>query len=343
MMTAIQSPGSIQLGISDKISPLTKVYNALPSFYTQYSVNGAIVQYTEGNFGCFFRQELHNKDWIIGWMNIFITHPQVLCVVSALPVVTLQLNLEGSFCTKYGPLMTSPGECSLLYIPPRSKHRCYFKKGNYETVFISFSSRYLEIFMDQHPLLHTLYQNQQQHGPNTAALPFFYLPPLGLEILHKIRHCNQEGPLRQFRLQCWINELLLLYFTSIEQMNKPTAKHKADQEKRLQIVEDYIKKNYQSRITIPELSRIAGLNTTSFEKGFKKLFRRNPREHLEHYRIEQAAHLLKTTTQSVKEITYAIGFTDPNHFSQVFKKHFNCTPISFRKNGEPLHTNISNR
>jgi AraC-like DNA-binding protein len=36
-------------------------------------------------------------------------------------------------------------------------------------------------------------------------------------------------------------------------------------------------------------------------------------------------------TQSVSEVSFAIGFEDPSYFGRFFKKHTGMTPTEFRK------------
>ena len=49
------------------------------------------------------------------------------------------------------------------------------------------------------------------------------------------------------------------------------------------------------------------------------------------YIIEEAKVLLKTSSQTVSEISYILGFEYPNYFSRLFKKKTNLSPSDFRK------------
>jgi AraC family transcriptional regulator, transcriptional activator of pobA len=44
----------------------------------------------------------------------------------------------------------------------------------------------------------------------------------------------------------------------------------------------------------------------------------------------EAQRLLRWTDMSVKEISYAVGFTDPFHFSRTFKRHYGSSPQDYR-------------
>ena len=46
--------------------------------------------------------------------------------------------------------------------------------------------------------------------------------------------------------------------------------------------------------------------------------------------IAQARHHLTTTTDTVSQIAYALGFEYPQYFSRLFKKQTGLTPQEFR-------------
>jgi AraC-like DNA-binding protein len=57
----------------------------------------------------------------------------------------------------------------------------------------------------------------------------------------------------------------------------------------------------------------------------------NAQQHIHSYLIERAKTLLKTTTLSVNEIAYQLGFDYPQYFSRLFKQKVGTTPLKFRE------------
>lgn len=47
-------------------------------------------------------------------------------------------------------------------------------------------------------------------------------------------------------------------------------------------------------------------------------------------RMEEAARPLRETDEKTYRIAEATGFSDPNYFSYVFKRHFGLSPSKFR-------------
>jgi len=49
-------------------------------------------------------------------------------------------------------------------------------------------------------------------------------------------------------------------------------------------------------------------------------------------RLKKAKYLLNNEDLTISEITYMVGFSNPNYFSTVFKSKYGCTPSDFKKN-----------
>ncbi|NMB95056.1 MAG: helix-turn-helix transcriptional regulator [Clostridiaceae bacterium] len=56
-------------------------------------------------------------------------------------------------------------------------------------------------------------------------------------------------------------------------------------------------------------------------------------EYINIFRIDQAERLLKNTDMNITEVSLAIGFSDSNYFSRIFKKYKNVPPSEKNKEG----------
>jgi AraC-like DNA-binding protein len=54
------------------------------------------------------------------------------------------------------------------------------------------------------------------------------------------------------------------------------------------------------------------------------------KEHIHNYVVEQAKNKLLSTTSSISEIAFDLGFEYPQHFSKIFKKKTSMSPKEYR-------------
>lgn len=118
----------------------------------------------------------------------------------------------------------------------------------------------------------------------------------------------------------FLNNLLLLIIEMYDNENTPAIK----------LACDYIDDHYQDDISLEDVANYCNLSTFYFSKIFKKEKRQNFINYLTGIRIKRAKTLLEESNLSIKEITNAIGYKDPNYFTRVFKKEVECSPTDFR-------------
>jgi AraC-like DNA-binding protein len=85
------------------------------------------------------------------------------------------------------------------------------------------------------------------------------------------------------------------------------------------------------RMSVAELAAQAHMGETSFRAAFARATGSSPRRYLEERRIEHAARVLIETDYTVAEISRAVGYTDPYHFSRVFRRIKGLSPRQYRK------------
>lgn len=95
-------------------------------------------------------------------------------------------------------------------------------------------------------------------------------------------------------------------------------------------VVEYIKTHFGESITLEDIANEVGFSTYYFGKIFKKTFKMTFTEYLTNLRIEQAKKHLKDDSITVKDVTYRVGYMDPNYFTRVFKKYEGVTPTEYR-------------
>lgn len=94
----------------------------------------------------------------------------------------------------------------------------------------------------------------------------------------------------------------------------------------------YIEKHLGEGITLEDAASEIGFSTYYFGKVFKKTFNMTFTEYLTNARIMKAKQYLKDDSITVKDVTYQVGYMDPNYFTRVFKKYVGLTPTEYRAN-----------
>lgn len=96
----------------------------------------------------------------------------------------------------------------------------------------------------------------------------------------------------------------------------------------------FIEQNFQNNISVEDIADNCGLNRSYFGKIFKKSVGRTPQEFLLNYRMTKASELLKLTKLSVGDISKAVGYDNPFHFSRAFKAVYGIPPREWRNRNQ---------
>jgi two-component system response regulator YesN len=99
----------------------------------------------------------------------------------------------------------------------------------------------------------------------------------------------------------------------------------------LQTMKLYIQKHAHEELSLERIAATVDRNPFYVSKLFKEHFGMNYIDFLTEYRIETAKQLMQETDKSLKEITFEVGYNDPNYFSRVFKKLVGHSPTDYRK------------
>lgn len=93
----------------------------------------------------------------------------------------------------------------------------------------------------------------------------------------------------------------------------------------------YIAENYNKKIEISQLARLAHTSPSNFHAKFKRALGITPIAYLNDYRLSQAAERLLDTNLAICEIAESVGIADPLYFSKVFRGAYGLSPKEYRK------------
>ncbi|WP_419771408.1 MAG: AraC family transcriptional regulator [Candidatus Marinarcus sp.] len=95
----------------------------------------------------------------------------------------------------------------------------------------------------------------------------------------------------------------------------------------------YIEQNYNSDLTLDELSKIASFSKYHFHRIFKSIVGESMVDYIRRVRLQSTTLQFKTN-QKITQIAMNSGYETNASFSKAFKKHFGVTPKEFAKNAK---------
>ncbi|GGE59602.1 proline utilization regulator [Streptosporangium jomthongense] len=92
----------------------------------------------------------------------------------------------------------------------------------------------------------------------------------------------------------------------------------------------YIRANLHRKVTVQELASEACLSVSRFHEVFREVLGTTPHQYLLQTRLNQAITLLASTSLSVSEISYRVGFSSQSALTNALRKHKGITPAKLK-------------
>ena len=128
-----------------------------------------------------------------------------------------------------------------------------------------------------------------------------------------------------------VTALLLLLSAVLIREGVMTPADSKKGESRLQPALAFIEENYNGCIKISDLEKLLNLSKEHIIRLFKAETGKTPAEYVLDIKIKRSMELLKEGELSVTEISSALGFSSPSHFSKTFKSRLETTPRQYQK------------
>jgi AraC-like DNA-binding protein len=110
---------------------------------------------------------------------------------------------------------------------------------------------------------------------------------------------------------------------------------------RVKIAIDFIDQRIDGSLTLAELGAAVGLSPMHFAARFRAAAGTSPHTFILRRRIEHAQALLATTTATVADIAFSVGFRTQAHFTTVFRRHVDDTPHRWRAKHRAIEDTMS--
>ncbi len=86
-----------------------------------------------------------------------------------------------------------------------------------------------------------------------------------------------------------------------------------------------------------ELAVMFALSRRNFIRRFKKATSNTPLEYIQRAKVEAAKKSLETSTSSVYEVMFQVGYSDSKAFRNLFRKFTGLTPNEYRGKYNRIH------
>ncbi|MCY8376421.1 AraC family transcriptional regulator [Bacillus inaquosorum] len=135
---------------------------------------------------------------------------------------------------------------------------------------------------------------------------------------------NESSQLSQLKCVIEVQSLIYDLFTA-------SSADQTDTHSSIEKTKQYIETHADTKITLAQLSQMAGISAKHYSETFKKWTGQSVTEFITKTRITRAKRLMARSNCKLKEIAHQTGYQDEFYFSRIFKKHTGCSPTSYMK------------
>ena len=251
------------------------------------------------------------------------------------PFVALCFQLEGSVqaiqSSTNDQLSISPGEANLLIIPPMHESFELLEALGGTSFLITLSEDYLQDLSKRFPNVlapiinkikrKDLCLHKEQNMPITPRMR---------SIIQRIQQPDTNQIVGSLFLEAQILDLLSMMFANNTRKSSNSHAISGADLERIHRVEEILIERLEDPPTLAQLSRLVGTNEFKLKRGFKAVFGTTPYAyHLQH-KLERARSYILDTDLTIAEIAYKVGYSDPAHLTNAFRKQYGIPPSGLR-------------
>lgn len=94
---------------------------------------------------------------------------------------------------------------------------------------------------------------------------------------------------------------------------------------------DFIQTNFQQRLSVGALARMAGLSATQLDRRMRRIFNLSTQQFIIKTRLSAATQQLQYTDSSIAQIAADCGFCDQAAFANQFRRFVGLSPSEYRR------------
>lgn len=238
------------------------------------------------------------------------------------------LNGAGTLCTPAYRLSFSSGD--YIIVPPMEPHMMISDESPCQLEYIFFNP--LLLFGHRNDLYLSVYHDYYQKSAcaRTFSPDSSYICCLLSDLFREIHESCCFYPDS-------VQALLLMLLTELHRKPAvPLTAHASEYSFPVRTALQYIFTHYRESISISQLASLCHLSESYFRKLFCEMTGISPLDYLEHYRIQQACHLLINHSGSLAQVAEMCGYRSFSSFFRQFRQYTGLSPSDWKKTYENL-------
>jgi AraC-like DNA-binding protein len=158
--------------------------------------------------------------------------------------------------------------------------------------------------------------------------------PEKLEMLFRMFMEDQETEILE---PVTANLLTALILSEVNLSKDNSAVETADISVLASSAHSYIRMNFDVSITASKIADMIGCNVDYLGRIYKKIYGCTLTEAIHKRRVKVACQMLLDTNLPVQHIASKCGFSDPDYFRRIFRRHTEMTPGDYRNAYSHVH------
>lgn len=151
-------------------------------------------------------------------------------------------------------------------------------------------------------------------------------------VLTQIEQSQFSDKLKPLFLEGKLYEMLVYYFHG-KNHDEESCPYLSNNEimKKLKLAKELILKNYLNPPSTKEIAQEISLQEYRLKEGFKKVYGLSVAKYILDYKLQKSKETLMQGHKTVKQIANELGYENPSHFIDAFKRKYQITPKQFTK------------
>jgi len=251
------------------------------------------------------------------------------------PFIALCFQLEGSAqaiqSSTKEQLNISQGEANLMILPPMNESFELREEMGGTSFMVTLSEDYLQDLSTRFPkVLAPVLAKIEQKNLCLQKETNMPITPRMRSIIQRIQQPDAGFRIGSLFLEAQVLDLLSMMFA--RQNNTSSNKHSlsgTDLE-RIHRVQEILMNKLTNPPTLAELSKSVETNEYKLKRGFKEVFGTTPYAYHLQNKLELARSYILDTDLTIAEIAYEVGYSDPAHLTNAFRKQYGIPPSDLR-------------